>query len=317
MKKLLVIFLIVIILVIATIIWWRQGLSPANPKESRAKIFVVQKGSGLKEIASELAIEGLIKDRIVFFLYTRIGKFEQKFQAGSFRLSPSMSAQEISESLTHGILDIWITIPEGQRAEEIADTLEEKIPSYDTSWRNILILNEGYLFPDTYLIPKDADINLIISIMKDNFYAKIKSVGLSQDFNKLKEIITIASLIEREALKNEEKPIIASVIYNRLNDGMSLDIDATLQYIKGKDLNGKWWGFPTIEDKKINSPYNTYLIPGLPPFPISNPGIEAILAALNPKQSNYYYYIHDPEGNVHFGETLQQHNENINKYGVN
>jgi len=127
-------------------------------------------------------------------------------------------------------------------------------------------------------------------------------------------ILTIASLIEREALVDEEKPLISSVIHNRLNSGMALDIDATLQYAKGKDSQGKWWSIPRSEDTSIDSPYNTYLNPGLPPGPIGNPGIGAIKAAVNPEESSFYFYIHDSTGEVHFAETLEEHNENIQKY---
>ncbi len=315
MKRLIAIITLFIILVVGGIIWWENGLLPANPKDTTRNIFVIEKGSGLKEIANKLETQGFIKNRIVFFLYTRFGKFEGKIQAGDFRLSPSMDVKEIAENLTHGTLDIWVTIPEGKRSDEIADILQEKIPSFKPSWRIALRANEGYLFPDTYLIPKDAIIDQIINIMRNNFYAKIQSVNLPSNDPRITKITIMASLIEREALRDDEKPIIASVITNRLDAGMSLDIDATLQYIKGKS-SGQWWSVPTIEDKKINSEYNTYINVGLPPAPIANPGLEAIKAALNPQKTNYYYYIHDPKGNVHFAKTLEEHNANIRKYGL-
>ncbi|MDO8621401.1 MAG: endolytic transglycosylase MltG [Candidatus Levybacteria bacterium] len=315
MKRLTAIIILFIILAVGGIIWWENGLLPVNSKDATKNIFVVEKGSGLKEVASKLEAQGLIKNRIVFFLYTRLGKFEGKIQAGDFRLSPSMNLKEIAENLTHGTLDIWVTIPEGKRSDEIADILQEKIPSFKPSWRTILRTQEGYLFPDTYLIPKDATINQITNIMKNNFYAKIQSINLPSNDPRITKITIMASLIEREALRDDEKPIIASVITNRLNVGMSLDIDATLQYIKGKS-SGQWWSVPTIEDKKINSEYNTYMNVGLPPAPIANPGLEAIKAALNPQKTNYYYYIHDLEGNVHFAKTLEEHNANIRKYGL-
>jgi UPF0755 protein len=316
MKKIFITISLFVIIFLVGLIWWNNGISPVNSLNKETVVFVVAKGAGLKEIASDLKTAGLIKDRIIFFLSARLERLEGKIQAGTFRLSQSMTAEEIAQNLTHGTLDVWITVPEGQRAEEIADTLQEKISTYNPSWRNALDSYEGYLFPDTYLIPTNADVNQIIDIMKNNFYTKIKSINLSPNDPKLTRIITIASLIEREALLNQEKPIIASVITNRLNDGMSLDIDATLQYIKGK-TQGKWWSVPTIEDKKIISEYNTYRNQGLPPGPIANPGLEAIKAALNPQKTNYYFYIHDAKGNVHFATTLQEHNENIQKYGVN
>lgn len=316
MKKITVLISILLVLLITGAVWWANGNTPVDPKSETSTIFVVNKGDGVREIANNLKEKGLIKSRIVFFLIVKQLGLDKEIQAGDFRLSPKMAATEIAQSLTHGTLDIWITIPEGKRTEEIAEILKKAIKTYDPSWQNMLIANEGYLFPDTYLIPKDANINTIISIMKNNFNSKIKSISLSQNDTRLREIIIIASLIEREALIDNEKPIISSVITNRLKAGMSLDIDATLQYIKGKDKIGKWWSIPTIEDKKINSPYNTYKNTGLPPFPIANPGLATIKAALNPKHSDYYYYLHDSNGNVHFAKTLEEHNLNIKKYGL-
>src|SRR3989338_6524352 len=158
MKRLTVLLILLIIVVIGGILWWKNGVSPINSSNKESAIFVVQKGTGLKEIAGKLETAGLIKNRVIFFLYARLEKFEGKIQAGSFRLSQSMTAQEIAENLTHGTLDIWVTIPEGKRAEEISEILKEKVPTYSPSWNSILTANEGYLFPDTYLISIDADI---------------------------------------------------------------------------------------------------------------------------------------------------------------
>jgi UPF0755 protein len=168
MNKLIIVTLLIIVVIFASFLWWKNGISPVNPNNEESVVFVVQKGSGLKEVASKLETAGLIKNRIIFFLYARLGKFEGKIQAGDFRLSPSMSASEIAQNLTHGTLDIWVTIPEGKRGTEIAEILKEKIPTYNLSWPLILTQNEGYLFPDTYLIPKDASINSIIIQMRNH-----------------------------------------------------------------------------------------------------------------------------------------------------
>lgn len=311
MRKVVAFILLVFMLFIGYV-WWKHGISPVNSKDTSEQVFVVERGAGIREISNNLKKQGLISDPIVLFLLIKKEGKDNAIQAGDYRLSPSMSLQQILDSLSHGTLDIWITTPEGLRAEEIADILQKNIPSYKESWRAELIKNEGYLFPDTYLIPRNADIVTIISIMRNNFDKKIEKAGISDNPN-LQEIIIIASMIEREALRDEEKPFISSVIANRLRDGVALDIDATLQYVKGK-RNGKWWTVPTGEDRRVYSPYNTYMNPGLPPGPISNPGIEAITAAANPATSGYYYYIHDAKGNVHFSKTLEEHQANINKY---
>ncbi len=314
MRKLATVVILAVIIFFAVNIWWNNGLSAVNSKDTTQKVFVIQKGAAIRIIGNSLKEQGLIKDPIVFFIYIKKNNMEFKIQAGSYKLSPSMSLPQIMETINHGTIDTWVTIPEGFRSEEIAQVLEREIPTYQASWVERLKEEEGYLFPDTYLIPKDATIETVIPIFKNNFYTRIASIGLSKDSPNLSKIVIIASLIEREALKDPEKPLIASVIYNRLNDGMALDIDASLQYIKGKGSNGKWWNFPTPQDRKIPSPYNTYMNAGIPPGPIANPGIKAIEAAANPASSGYYYYIHDTQGTIHFAQTLEQHNQNVNKY---
>jgi UPF0755 protein len=318
MNKLITIFLLLVIIIVGSVLWWKNGISPADSKNKNSVIFVVQKGSGLKEIAGKLAEAKLIKSRIIFFVYTRLGKYEGKIQAGDFRLSPSMNIEEIAQNLTHGTLDIWITVPEGKRAAEIAETLKGKIPTYNSSWANSLITNEGYLFPDTYLIPKDANIEIIISQMRNNFDQKYSGIDVTHSKLTKPQIVALASLIEREAITDGEKPIIAGILLNRLNEGMALQVDATIQYAKGQNpINKKWWEPVTVQEyKSVKSPYNTYLQIGLPPSPISNPGLEALRAAANPADTNYFYYIHDKNGKIRYAKTLEEHNANIQKYGL-
>lgn len=318
MKRLLAIFLVIIIGTMGVLIWWKNGLSPANSLESKNKIFVVAKGSGLKEIANKLKNEGLIKNRVVFFLYTRLGKFEKKIQAGSFRLNPSMRVEEIAQNLTHGTLDIWVTVPEGKRAAEIAEILKEKIPTYDFTWTNTLVGQEGYLFPDTYLIPKDADIGMIVNQMQENFDVKYATLDTANTDLNQEEIVILASLIEREAITDAEKSIIAGILLNRLNAAIPLQVDATIQYAKGQNIsNKKWWEPVTLEEyKTVRSDYNTYLFAGLPPGPISNPGLVALRAAAKPATTDYFYYLHDKNRTIRYAKTLNEHNENIEKFGL-
>lgn len=311
MRKIVLLGLVVLMFVVAYF-WWRNGNAPVNTRDESEKVFVVERGSGVRAIANDLKEQGLIRDPIAFFILTKKEGSDTKIQAGDYKLSPSMNLSQILDELTHGTIDVWVTIPEGMRSEEVADILEKQIPSYQDSWRQVLIDNEGYLFPDTYLIPKETDISTVLSIFKSNFDKKITDAGLTDNPN-LENAVIIASLIEREAITDDEKPMIASVITNRLRQGMALDIDATLQYAKGK-VGDKWWTVPTAADKNINSPYNTYRNPGLPPGPIGNPGIEAIKAAINPATSSYFFYIHDSSGKAHFAKTLEEHNANIAKY---
>lgn len=318
MKKIIIVLVILIISSIITLFWWQNGLLPANSSNKTPKIFVINNGDGVKEITNNLKKEGLIRDSIVFFLFTRINGLDRQIQAGDFRLNPSMNTLEIANALTHGTLDIWVTIPEGVRAEEIADILKAKIPTYEESFREELNKNEGYLFPDTYLIPRDANITMILTLLKNTFATKYESVDTSNSNFTKEELVKIASLVEREAKRDEDRPLVASVIINRLELGMKIDIDATIQYALGfQEDQKRWWkkGL-TFNDLKIKSPYNTYLVAGLPPTPIANPGIESLRAAANPASTNYLFYITDDKGINRYAKDLEGHNENIRKYGL-
>src|SRR3990167_6794148 len=259
--KRLIIFLIVIVLSAGALaLWWKNGNRAQDPANKSSQIFVVVKGEGVREIANSLKTKGLIKDPIVFFLQTKRLGLDKDLEAGDFRLSPSMSLYTIIQNLTHGTLDIWITIPEGIRAEEIANILKKGIPSYKPDWRETLATREGYLFPDTYLIPRDADLNLVMSLLTNNFANKYNGVNAEKTGLSQQEIVTIASLVEREAKFAQDRPLVASVILNRLGIGIKLDIDATVQYALGYAPDEKrWWKKDlTIDDLNIKSPYNTY-----------------------------------------------------------
>jgi UPF0755 protein len=318
MRRLIVVSIITIILFVLTSLWWNHNLSPLNTKDQTQKIFVIQEGAGIRQIANNLKSEGIIRDSVAFFLLIKKEKLDNKIQAGVFRLSPSQSAEEIAKSLTVGTpLDIWVTIPEGKRATEIAAILKEKIPTYDNSWEERLIAEEGYLFPDTYLISKDATIDQIITTLRNTFEERYKNVDNTTSLSK-EEIVILASMIEREAKHEEDRPLISSVMHNRLKIDMPLQIDATVQYALGYDVGEKsWWkrGL-TFDDLKLNSPYNTYTNTGLPPGPISNPGLRVLIAAANPQKSDYLFYIADKSGTNRYARTYEEHNANIKKYGL-
>lgn len=318
MKRLIVLLVLLTIVAIGGILWWENGISPVNSQSKESQIFVVQKGDGVKEISNRLKANGLIKSSIVFFLLVKQSGIDKRIEAGDFRLSPAMTAKEIAENLTHGTLDIWITVPEGKRAAEIAEILKEKILTYNSSWSSILAQNEGYLFPDTYLIPKDANIEIIVNQMRGNFNAKYATLDTSNTKLTQEEIVILASLIEREAITDAERPIIAGILINRLDAGMALQVDATIQYAKGKNpKNKKWWEPVLIEEyKTVASDYNTYLFAGLPPGPISNPGLEALSAAVSPAITDYFYYLHDQNGKIRYAKTFAGHNKNIEKFGL-
>lgn len=299
-------------------LWWHFSIKPVDSATKGDITFTIEKGSGLKQIASDLKSEGLIRNTNAFLLAVKILGIENNVQAGDFSLSPSMSTITIAENLTSGKNEVRITIPEGKRAEEIAALFAEKLINVDIEeWETKLSENEGYLFPDTYNVNKDINIDEVVTMMKANFESKYSSITVSRSLTK-DEIVKIASLVEREARHSQDRPLVASVIYNRLNIGMKLDIDATVQYALGfNSINNSWWKHGlSLEDLQIDSPYNTYTNAGLPPTPISNPGLAALDAAANPADTNYFYYITDSEGVNRYARTLAEHNANIARYGL-
>lgn len=317
MKKIYFLIIIILITSFASYLYYKEGTFPVNKNDKSTKIFVIRKGESLSNIAKNLANEGLIRNKIVFYLVVKRLGIERKIQAGDFRLSPSMDGYEIAKTLTHGTLDLWVTFIEGMRKEEMAQIISRyfNIPEIEF----VKMGREGYLFPDTYLIPKDATAGSIINILENNFYKKFdKSLQEKAKQQNLtpEEVIIIASLVEREAKFNEDRPLVASVILNRLKIGMKLDIDATIQYALGyQPIEKTWWKRNlTKEDLEIDSPYNTYKNPGLPPTPIANPGLTSIKAVINAPKTDYLYYLSDKKGKIHFAKTLEEHNENIKKY---
>lgn len=318
MKKSVLVTILLLFFIVAGIFWWANGNLSVNKTNKTPVIFVVNKGEGVREIANNLKTQHLIRDPIVFFLITKLNGIDKQIQAGDFRINSSMSTLDIAKALTHGTLDIWVTIPEGKRADEISDMLSKSMPNYKNSWREVLNQNEGYLFPDTYLLPRDASIDQIVTILRNNFDNKYQSVKDTKTTNLTDaQTIILASIVEREASYDADRPLASSVFVNRLEIGMSLGSDPTIQYALGyqPSVNTWWKKDLTVDDLAISSLYNTRLNAGLPPGPISNPGLSAINAALNPAKTDYLYFFADKNGHLHYATTLAGHNANIQKYG--
>ena len=318
MKKIAVVFLFFSSLIIFLYLFYKQGLLPVNKKSKETKIFVIKRGESLNSIIDNLYHQNLIRNRLVFyFLIKKLG-YEKKIQAGDFRLSPAMDAETIAKNLTKGTLDVWITIIEGLRKEEIAQIINQNFAIPESEF--LKYAKEGYLFPDTYLIPKEATAQAIINILNINFYRRFndnlrqKSIqkGLTEE-----EVIKIASMVEKEAKYDEDRKKVASIILKRLKNDWPLQIDATIQYALGYQPQEKsWWKkYLTKEDLEIDSPYNTYKNKGLPPTPICNPGLASIKAVIDADENTpYWYYLSDKTGKMHYGKTLEEHNKNIRKY---
>ena len=311
------IFGLIIILTIC-ILWWFKGIQAVNRNSTNFQNFTIEKGASLRDIATNLKTSGLIRDSYTFIFAVKILGIDNSIQAGKFELSPNMNTISIAKKLTRSTTDIRVTLPEGKRAEEIADIISKNISSLNKdTLSQSLIEHNGYLFPDTYNFENGVSNESIIRIMRENFERKYETISPSIKFSK-EEIVIIASMIEREARHNEDRPLVASVIYNRLNIGMKLDIDATVQYALGFDkYSNNWWKRSlTRNDLTIDSPYNTYTNAGLPPTPISNPGLASLTAAANPASSDYFFYFTDKDGINRYSQTLDEQNANIRKFGL-
>lgn len=316
MKKLKVLLFLVAILTLSFYLFYREGSLPVNKKNNVAKTFIIKNGEPLDTIVNNLESEGFIRNKIIFYLIVKKLGIERKIQAGEFQLSMNMDANEIANSLTHGTSDISITLIEGMRKEEMAEIISKtlNIPSFEIEKKT----NEGYIFPDTYMVPKNATFDTVYSIIRNNskFIEALQSI---KDKSKLteKEVLILASLVEREARQPATREKIAGIILKRYLADWPLQIDATVQYVLGYQSNEKsWWKkYLTEEDLKIDSPYNTYKNKGLPPEPICSPSLSSIEAVINADSSTpYWYYITDNNGVMHYAVTLDEHESNVQKY---
>jgi UPF0755 protein len=317
---------LIILLSIGGFFWWRSSLSSVSDDRTTVR-FVVQKGWGASQIGTELARRGLIKNSLAFKIFVQTAGKSSKIQAGEYSFSPSYSLPTLVAKLLKGPDLLWVTIPEGYRLEEIAikfanDLDKEDKEAFIKEFLTAAKGEEGYLFPDSYLFPKDASVAKIVSVLENTFDAKTSPLKkqLPSDVT-FEEIVILASLIERETRTNDERPMVAGVLYNRLNADWPLQVDASVQYAvatsKLRDQNAKsvkFWEPLTKADIEIASPYNTYKIKGLPPAPICSPGLSSIKAAVFPKSNDYWFYLHDAEGAVHFARTIEEHQVNIKKY---
>lgn len=315
--RLALLFFVIIAMAALAVVWWKDGTSSVDPTNGAPVMFAVAKGEGVRAIASHLSQENLIRNPITFFLLVKLLKIDSALQAGDFRLNRTMDEGEIARELTHGMVDAWVTTLEGWRSEEIAGKLNKDLDIPDGEF--LRYAREGYMFPDTYLIPRTATPAAIAKLFLDTFAKKV-TAQMREDAQKtgltFDQVITLASIVEREGVTNEDRPIIAGILLKRLKVGWPLQADATLQYALGYQPEQKSWWKKGVdsEDKRIASPYNTYKNPGLPPAPIANPGLASIKAVIYPVDTPYWFYLHDDKGVAHFAKTIEEHNENIAKY---
>ncbi len=306
------------LILVSFYLFYKEGSLPVNKNDKASKIFVVKQGEPLNAIVNNLASEDLIRNKIIFYLIVKQLGIERKIQAGDFRLSAGMTAPELANNLTHGTLDIWITLIEGTRKEEMAQVISKNLDIPEVEF--IKMAEEGYIFPDSYLVPRTASAETVLSIIKNNFKNKFNEELHTQIKNKKlteKQVLILASMVEREARQPATRQKVAGIILKRYLADWPLQIDATVQYALGYQSTEKsWWKRELTEDDlKIDSPFNTYKNKGLPPEPISNPSLSSIKAVINADENTpYWYYLTDKNGVMHYSVTLEEHHANINKY---
>lgn len=298
---------------------------PSNPVGVE-KVFTITPGQSLKTITKNLEKEAIISNQIYFLLFTKFKKADDKLQAGEYSLSASKSPEQILDMLIKGKVMLHkITIPEGLNIKEIADLMEKENlcdmtdflglchdPSFIYSLKIAAASLEGYLFPDTYFFPKQVSCKKIIFTMVEHFNTiftkewqqRSKDLGFS-----VHEIVTLASIIEKETGDASERPLISSVFHNRLKKNMRLESDPTVIYgIKNFDGN--------IKRKHLGmiTPYNTYQIKGLPVGPIANPGALSLKAALYPARTEYLFFVSRKDTTHQFSKTIQEHNQAVQNF---
>lgn len=326
------IFLICILVFFAGSFYFVAQLKAVDSEENMKVIVVdVKPNTSCRELADNLEKKGLVRDPFIFNLYANYINMDIKIQPGEYELNTAMSAKEILQKLISGeVIYYSFTIPEGYTVEQIAEILEkegyaDKEKFLDLCKRgdfnfdflaktsDVRYILEGYLFPDTYMVTAYVTEEEIIEMMLKRFELEMEVLDFEQKARELglsvHQAVTIASMIEREALIDSDRPIISSVIHNRLKRDMPLQIDATVLYALGEHKE-----ILLYKDLEVESPYNTYKVHTLPPGPIASPGSASLYAAINPEKTDFLYYVLKPDGSHAFSRTYSEHLVNVSKY---
>lgn len=323
-------YIVALLLVLTTSVWMLNWVSAPVSNDQTPVIVDIQRGWSGFRIATELRRNGLIRSRWGFYITVGMRREKESLKPGHYELRPDMPMLRIIEILVRGeVAASRVTIPEGFDLRRIAarlaaagvvndnDFLTTAQQSPFSEYPNL----EGYLFPDTYILPRGSDSRAVIGEMLDNLKKKVTN-PLSAEIaafpfqcpasparwdaqrRRLHAVLTLASLVEREAKSSKDRSLIASVLYNRIRRGMPLQVDATVQYALGQHRSRLFY-----VDYKTPSEYNTYLHKGLPPGPIASPGLRSIEATLKPAATNYLYYVARADGSHVFSTTLAGHNQ--------
>ncbi len=314
------------VIVGAASLWFRNAVYEDRGFPRQQTDVIVPRGSTFAQVVSLLDEHHVLQSPLAFRLLARLRHVDADVKAGEYRFPAHQTSDEILKRLVRGEqFAVWVTIPEGYTAHEIAATLAGRALGEASAYEHLFLHDagieldgtrtanlEGYLFPSTYLIPTDDQPDRVAKLLvaqfrrelPDDASARAKALGRT-----VPEVVTIASLVEREGKADEDRPLIASVIYNRLRLGMPLEVDASIEYTFPEHHD-----IITKRDLEVDSPYNTYRHTGLPPTPIANPGKASLTAAFEPAKSDYLYYVAKPDGHSAFAKTLQEHEANVARY---
>ncbi len=309
-KKYLGIFVIGFIVLLGVYVYMHQP--PAD--FPLGQVITIQPGSSLQSIAADLQASRVIKSPFFFRLAVTIQGGEKNLIAGDYLLDKKEGPVDLANRITKGRFHLntfKATMPEGWSSKQIGQYLKSNLPDFDEAkFLTLAKPKEGYLFPDTYFISPIIKPEAMIQLLSKNFEEKIKSVtGLATSTHSLKDVIIMASILEEEARTTESRQTVAGILWKRLSLGMPLQVDSTFLYINGKTTYDL-----TANDLKIDSPYNTYKYKGLPPGPISNPGLDAINSALNPITTKYLYFLSSKSGKMYYATTFEEHKRNRELY---
>jgi UPF0755 protein len=308
-------------------LFWHDGLLTA-PSSGSDQYFSVSEGEPTSLIAGRLEAMGIIIDAKVFLDYLTYSGFDTSIQAGEYQFTPSMSIVDVAHAMQDSTpLEVTFVVLPGWRVEEIAaslptsglsaapdEFLQSALEPLNFPFLDGAYTNEGFLLPDTYILPRSTDANALVETLVRNFAVHVTDeleTGFTNQNLTVYQAVILASLVERESIVVGEMPVIASVFLNRLNSGWKLDSDPTVQYAIGYADN--WWPNPlSLLDLEIDSPFNTYLYTGLPPAPIANPSLDALRAVASPAVTNYFFFRArcDASGLHNFAETLEEHIQN-------
>ncbi len=290
------------------------GLFLSSPKTyPEDSILTVEEGDGLIEVAENLKKDGIVRSAFWFRNIAILLGGERSVQAGDYYLAQKENILSLAKRIVTGdynIDSIKVTIPEGFTVKDISNLFDEKFTQFDKE-RFTTLAREGYMFPDTYHVQVTITAEPFIQTLSENFNLKIASLNkeIEKSNMPIEDIIILASIIESEAKNAEDRRIIAGILFERMERSMPLQVDATLKYITGKTSAEL-----TQDDLKSESLFNTYVHLGLPPSPISNPGLDSIKAVLNPEESEYLYFLTGDDGKMYYAKSFEEHKRNKEKY---